>query len=443
MSQDQYKKTHIGDHELHPETQMMSYGYDPFWSEGAVKPPVFLTSTFAFRTAEDGAAFFDVVAGRRPPPAGQAGGLVYSRFNHPNLEIVEDRLTLFERGEACAVFASGMAAISSVFLTFLQPGDVIVHSSPLYGGTETMIRKVLVGWGIRSAEFHDALSSDSIRAALNEGASKGRVGVVYIETPANPTNALVDFAAVKAAVDAHEQATGHRPLIVCDNTMLGPVFQRPLEHGVDLVVYSLTKYVGGHSDLIAGSVVGRRELLSRVRMIRSAFGLQLDPHSSWMIGRSLETLVLRMTRAAESGRAIATWLASNSYTPVQIYHPEQRHKADYRATYQRQCSGPGSTFSFVVPGGREAAFALINHLILFKSAVSLGGTESLICHPASTTHSGVPLDVRELVGVSEGLLRVSIGLEHPDDLIADLDQAFKAVFGQEQTEHAQPAYATA
>jgi methionine-gamma-lyase len=428
VAQDNYKKTHIGEHELHPETQMMSYGFDPFWSEGAVKPPVFLTSTFAFKTAEDGAAFFDIVGGRKPAPAGQAGGLVYSRFNHPNLEIVEDRLALLERGEACAVFSSGMAAISSVFLTFLRPGDVIVHSSPLYGGTETMIRKVLVDWGIQSVEFHDGLDRQQIAAALDAGASKGRVGIIYIEAPANPTNALVDFAAVRAAADAHAQATGQRPIIVCDNTLLGPVFQLPLTHGVDLSVYSLTKYVGGHSDLIAGSVVGRRDLLTKIRSVRSAFGSQLDPHSSWMIGRSLETLVLRMNRAAESGRAVAQWLRENRYAPVQVYHPDLQEEPRYRAVYQRQCTGPGSTFAFVVPGDRAKAFALINKLLLFKSAVSLGGTESLLCHPASTTHSGVPAEIRAAVGVSEGLIRVSIGLEHPSDLIADLDQAFAAVF---------------
>jgi methionine-gamma-lyase len=425
-----YKKTHIGEHKLHPETQMMSYGYDPFMSEGAVKPPVFLTSTFAFRTAEDGAEFFDIVGGRKQPPEGQAGGLVYSRFNHPNLEIIEDRLALLESGEACGVFSSGMAAISAVFLAFLRPGDVIVHSSPLYGGTETMIRKVLVEFGIQSVEFHDGLHPDAIHAALEQAAEKGRVGLIYIETPANPTNALVDFGAVNQAADLHAKRTGHRPITVCDNTMMGPVFQRPLEHGIDLVAYSLTKYIGGHSDLVAGSVVGRRELLTKVRSVRSAFGSQLDPHSSWMIGRSLETLVLRMTRAAESGRVVANWLRSNAYSEVAVYHPDEINDPAYQELYRHQCSGPGSTFSFVVPGGREKAFKVINTLSLFKSAVSLGGTESLICHPASTTHSGVPKEIRDQVGVSEGLLRVSIGLEHPSDLIADLELAFKAAFGE-------------
>jgi cystathionine beta-lyase/cystathionine gamma-synthase len=423
-----YKKTQVGKHDLHPETQMMSYGFDPFMSEGAVKPPVFLTSTFAFKTAEDGAAFFDIVAGRKPAPKGSAGGLVYSRFNHPNLEIIEDRLALLEKGQACAVFSSGMAAISAVFFTFVRPGDVIVHFSPLYGGTETLIRRVLAGFGMKSVEFRDGLSAAAIRAALEQAAQMGPVPIVYLETPANPTNALIDFAAVKKAVDDFEGKTKTRPLIVCDNTMLGPVFQRPLEHGLDLAVYSLTKYIGGHSDLIAGSIIGRQELTSKVRLMRSAIGSQLDPHSSWMIGRSLETLVLRMKQASESGKAVANWLAKNPYSPVKLYHPEHIKDRGYQAVYKRQCSGPGSTFSFVLEGGRKKAFGFINALSLFKSAVSLGGTETLLCHPASTTHSGVPREIREAVGISEGLIRTSIGLEHPDDLIADLEVAFKAAF---------------
>lgn len=429
MSTRNYKKTKIGDSPLHPETQMMSYGFDPFMSEGAVKPPVFLTSTFAFKSAEDGADFFDIVAGRKAPPTGHAGGLVYSRFNHPNLEIIEDRLALIESGDACAVFSSGMAAISSLFLAFMRYGDVVVHSSPLYGGTESLIRKVLAELGMQSLEFRDGLSEAAITRALEAGAEKGRVAMIYLETPANPTNSMIDFSAIARAVDAFETKTGKRPLIVCDNTMLGPVFQRPLEQGLDLVVYSLTKYIGGHSDLVAGSVVGRKDLLQKVRLMRSAIGSQLDPHSSWMIGRSLETLWLRMSHAAESGRKVAQWLAANLYGLVKLYHPDFMGDPAYQAVYRRQCSGPGSTFSFVVEGGRERAFRVINALTLFKSAVSLGGTETLLCHPASTTHSGVPKEVREAAGVTEGLIRTSIGLEHPDDLIADLDQAFGVAYG--------------
>jgi len=426
----QFRKTHLDGHKLHPSTQMMSYGYDPFMSEGAVKPPVFLTSTFAFRNAEEGAEFFDVVAGRKPAPEGQgAGGLVYSRFNHPNLEIVEDRLALLDGAEAALVTSSGMSAISMVFLAMLRPGDVLLHFTPLYGGTETLIRKILPGFGIKSAAFSDGLSEEAMAAALKEAAAQGPVKMVYLETPANPTNAMIDFAAVKRIVDAHELAHGSRPVSVCDNTMLGPVYQQPIRHGIDLCVYSLTKYVGGHSDLVAGGITGSKELLKQVRLTRGAFGSQLDPHSSWMIARSMETLVLRMDKATASGRKVADWLASNPHIPAKVLHPEFDPDPAAQAVHERQCTGAGSTFSFVIDADRATTFKLLNALQLFKLAVSLGGTESLVCHPASTTHSGVPPEVRAETGVTEGLVRISIGLEHPDDLIADLDHAFRVAAG--------------
>ena len=426
MSYSSYHKRRISDRDLHPETQMMSYGYDPFLSEGAVKPPVFLTSTFAFRSAEDGAAFFDVVAGRKPPPQDSGTGLVYSRFNHPNLEIVEDRLALLDGAEAAIVTSSGMAAIAAVLLCFLRPGDQLVHSTPLYGGTETLIRKILPEWQIGGQPFVDGLSREAMAGALEAAAARGRVGLFYVETPANPTNALIDLAAVRAVLDGFEARHGYRPVSACDNTMLGPIFQHPIRDGIDLAIYSLTKYVGGHSDLVAGGVTGGAGPIGRLRLLRGAFGSQLDPHSSWMIARSMETLVLRMRHAAASASRIAHRLAGNTVRPVRVLHPELIADEAYRRVYRQQCSGAGSTFSLVLDGGREAAFRFINALALFKSAVSLGGTESLVCHPASTTHSGVPAEVRAQVGVGEGLVRLSIGLEHEDDLIADLEQALRA-----------------
>jgi cystathionine beta-lyase/cystathionine gamma-synthase len=425
MAYRNYHKRKIGDRDLHPQTQMMSYGYDPFLSEGSVKPPVFLTSTFAFRTAEDGANFFDMVAGRKPSPEGESAGLVYSRFNHPNLEIVEDRLALLDDSESAVVTSSGMSAIAAVLLAFLRPGDCVVQSAPLYGGTETLIAQFLPEWGITSQVIDDGLSSEAIRNALEAAAQKGKVRMCYIETPANPTNALFDLEGLSREIDAFESRHGYRPLSVCDNTLLGPLYQKPIKQGIDLCVYSLTKYVGGHSDLVAGGVTGSRGLVTKVRSIRSALGSQLDPHSSWMITRSMETLVLRMEQAARSGTAVAQWLASNPHRPVKVLHPELNDDPAYQAVYRRQCTGPGSTFAFVLDGGREQAFRFINSLELFKSAVSLGGTESLICHPASTTHSGVPIEARAAAGVSEGLIRVSVGLEHPDDLIADLSNALE------------------
>lgn len=423
-----YKKKSLGVHNLKPETQMMSYGYSPAFSEGSVKPPVFLTSTFVFNTAEEGEEFFDITAGRKDAPLGNNGGLVYSRFNHPNKEIIEDRLTLWEQSEAALTFASGMGAISAVLLAYMRPGDTIVHSTPLYGGTETLIRKLMPEFGIQTESFKDGLNESAMTQALEDGAAKGHVRMVFIETPANPTNNLIDFQALLSAVSSFEAKHGYRPLLVCDNTLMGPVFQQVCPYGLDIALYSLTKYIGGHSDLVAGAICGSASAIKPIRAIRSAMGLNLDPHTSWMIARSLETVAIRMERSAATGRAVADWIAGNPYIKATVLHPEHITDTAYQAVYKRQCSGPSSTFSFVLDAPKEKVFAFLNGLQIFKLAVSLGGNETLVCHPASTTHSGVPKDMRESVGVTDGLVRVSIGLEHPEDLIADLENAMQAVF---------------
>ena len=401
---------------------MLTYGYDPALSEGSAKPPVFLTSTFVFRSAEEGKDYFDVVAGRKPAPDGGAG-LVYSRFNHPNSEIVEDRLAIYEGAEAAILFSSGMAAIATTLLTFGRPGDAILHSQPLYGGTETLLAKTLTEFGMQAISFSDGTNAEAIAMAADQAMQKGRVSIIMVETPSNPLNSLVDLALVCAAADRIEKAQNHRPVIVCDNTMLGPVFQSPLKHGVDLVIYSLTKYVGGHSDLIAGAVLGNRTTLRPIRLLRSAIGTQLDPHSCWMLGRSLETLTLRMHAAARNAEAVAGFLAD--HPAVQTVHALGLATPGSPAhrVYGIQCTGPGSTFSIEIRGGQSEAFKTLNALRIFKLAVSLGGTESLASHPASTTHSGVPAETRSRLGVTDGLIRLSIGIEHADDLIADLAQA--------------------
>ena len=421
----EYHKKTISGRKLHTETQMMSYGYDPFLSEGSVKPPVFLTSTFVFRSSEDGAEFFDVMSGRKPLPDKSTNGLIYSRFNHPNMEIIEDRLALLDDSESALVTSSGMSAISSVLLAFLRPGDHIVQSTPLYGGTETLINKILLEWGITSHTILDALSETSMQTTLEKAAGQGKVTLVYIETPANPTNSLVNLSGLVKVLAAFETKHGYRPLAVCDNTLIGPVFQKPNTLGIDICVYSLTKYVGGHSDLVAGGITGKKALMGKIRATRSAFGSQLDPHSCWMIARSMETLVLRMRHSARTASRIAHWLSENPYQEMAVYHSEFITDAKYQEVYKQQCLGAGSTFSFVLNGGRAQAFKFINALTLFKSAVSLGGTESLVCHPASTTHSGVCAELLKISNISEGLVRLSIGLEHEEDLIADIEQALK------------------
>jgi methionine-gamma-lyase len=402
---------------------MLGYGYDPALSEGSVKPPIFLTSTFAFRSAEDGRDYFDYVSGRKKAPAGGGAGLVYSRFNHPNSEIVEDRLAIYEGGEAALVFSSGMSAIATTLLAHARPGDVILYSQPLYGGTETLLTRTLTNYGMAAEGFVDGIDAADIDAAARRGLKRGRISVIMIETPSNPTNTLVDFRLIAAAADAIEKAQGYRPITVCDNTLLGPVFQTPLAHGIDVSVYSLTKYVGGHSDLIAGAAIGARDRITPIRLLRGAIGTQLDPHSCWMLGRSLETLSLRMVAACRNAETVASFL---------VGHPRVRHvhalsllppDGAARKVYDAQCTGAGSTFSIDIDGGVEEAFRVLNALKIFKLAVSLGGTESLASHPGSTTHSGVPADVRARSGILDGTIRFSIGIEHTDDLIADLVQA--------------------
>jgi len=414
------KKTHIGTRELHPETQMLNYGYDPSLSEGAVKPPVFLTSTFVFNSAEEGRDFFDYVSGRREPPAGEGNGLVYSRFNHPNSEIVEDRLAIYERTDSAALFSSGMSAISTTLLAFVKPGDTILHSQPLYGGTETLLSKTFRNLGVSTLGFADGVDEQGVQAAAEEAMTLGRVSVILIESPANPTNSLVDIALVKRVADHIESQQQHRPIIACDNTLLGPVFSRPTEHGADISLYSLTKYVGGHSDLIAGAAMGSKALIRQVKALRSAIGTQLDPHSSWMIGRSLETLALRMERANDNAAAVAAFLQSHPQVEKVHYLPFLDPASAAGRVVSTQCSGAGSTFSFDIRGGEAAAFRFLNTLQLFKLAVSLGGTESLASHPASTTHSGVPIEVRNRFGITSSTIRLSIGIENKEDLIEDV-----------------------
>ncbi|HMD58600.1 MAG TPA: cystathionine gamma-synthase family protein [Steroidobacteraceae bacterium] len=429
MAYDSYHKRFIGQHELAPETQMMGYGYDAKLSEGSLKPPIFLTSTFVFRTAQDGKDFFDFTAGRREPPAGQTSGLVYSRFNNPNLEVLEDRLALWERGELGAVFSSGMAAISTTLWAYLRPRDVVLMSQPLYGGTETLIEKTLPGFGIHSVSFTDGCDPAAVQAAAARAQqlaaeSGGRVALIITETPANPTNNLVDLQLLREVSEriGAKQAGGRPPLAV-DNTYLGPVFQHPLAHGADLVLYSLTKYVGGHSDLVAGGVVGSRAMVTPIRALRSALGTQLDPNTAWMLMRSMETLQLRMERGAENAARVAAYLRSHPKV-ANVNYLGFLDPADPRAAvFRRQCESPGSTFGITLHGDEADAFRVLDGLQIIKLAVSLGGTETLVSHPASTTHSGIPKATRDRIGITDSLIRLSVGVENADDLIADLRQA--------------------
>jgi methionine-gamma-lyase len=433
VSYDTYHKRKIGEHVLKPETQMMGYGFDPSLSEGSLKPPIFLTSTFVFKTAQDGKDFFDFTSGRRELSAGQSSGLVYSRFNNPNLEVLEDRLALWEEGEAAAVFSSGMSAISTVIWNHVRPGDVILMSQPLYGGTETLIEKTLPGFGVTAVGFNQGYDRAAVLEAAEQAMKKaaaggGRVCLIMVETPANPTNSLVDLRLMREVSEMiGARQKGGRPPVAVDNTFLGPVFQRPLSLGVDLVMYSLTKYVGGHSDLVAGGVVGSREAVGPIKKLRGALGTQLDPNTAWMIMRSMETLALRMEKSAQNAALVAKYLASHPKIASVNYLGFLAESDPRTKVFRSQCQSPGSTFGFAVKGGEAEAFRLLDALQVIKLAVSLGGTETLMSHPASTTHSGVAKQTRDRLGVTDALIRISVGIEHPDDLIADLSAALEAV----------------
>lgn len=417
--------THIGNHELSPATLMMGHGYDPVLSEGSLKAPIFLTSTFAFPSAADGKRFFEGITGKVP---GGTDGLVYSRFNGPNQQILEGRLALWDGAEEALCFSSGMTAITVLMLALCNAGDVIVHSGPLYAASEGFVAKHMSRFGVTYRDFPagatraeiDAVIEDAKALAAQQG---GKVAMIYLESPANPTNALVDVEAVR---DARDAALVADCPIAIDNTFLGPLWARPIDQGADLVVYSLTKYVGGHSDLVAGSVSGAKKWLTPIRMLRNTMGGIADPNTAWMLLRSLETVELRMSRAGENAAKVCAWLKDHPKVEGLGYlgmidDPRQQD------IYNRHCKGAGSTFSLLLKGGEAECFRFLDALRIAKLAVSLGGTETLASHPASMTHLSVPDERKAALGITDNLVRISIGIEAADDLIADFEQALAAV----------------
>jgi methionine-gamma-lyase len=415
----------VGGRKLKPSTLMMGHGFDPALSEGSLKPPIFLTSTFVFENAAAGKRHFEGVTGKRP---GGSEGLVYSRFNGPNQEILEDRLGLWENAEDALSFSSGMSAIATLLLTFVQPGDVIVHSGPLYAATETLIGRILGRFGVKWLDFPAGAERADIETVLEQAKSMGRVPLIYLESPANPTNALVDVQAV-AAARASVFGDTEQPPIAIDNTFLGPLWHHPLDHGADLSIYSLTKYAGGHSDLVAGGVVGAKQFIDPIRMMRNTIGTITDPNTAWMLLRSLETLELRMTRAGENAAKVCEMLRHHPKVESVGYLGFLEGGSDARQAdiYRRHCSGAGSTFSLYLKGGEKESFAFLDSLRIAHLAVSLGGTETLASAPAAMTHLSVPDERKQALGITDNLVRISIGVEDPDDLIADFEQALDAV----------------
>lgn len=405
-----------------PESLMMSHGYKPELSEGAVKPPIFQTSTFAFKTAEEGKAFFEVAYGLREQGQNEELGLIYSRINNPNLQILEERLCLWDKADQCAVFESGMSAISTVMLEFLKPGDLLLYSLPTYGGTDHFINHFLQEMGVSAVGFRADQSKEEIMKMIQDSGQSSKLSLIYIETPANPTNDLIDIQVCKEIAD-HFSTPERQVYTAVDNTYMGPLWSSPLDHGADLVLYSATKYIGGHSDLIAGAVLGNAEVMQRVKVLRTFLGNMASPHTCWLLLRSLETLKVRMEQQAKSAMKVADFLQQHPQVEKVYYLGCLEESSPSHKIYKKQYTSPGAMISFDVKGGEQEAFAFLNHLKLIKLAVSLGSTESLAQHPATMTHVGLSEGLKAKIGISMKLIRLSIGVEHHEDLIQDIKSA--------------------
>lgn len=412
---------------MKPESLMMSYGYKPELSEGSIKCPIFQTSTFVFKSAEEGKAFFEVAYGHREKQDGEELGLIYSRINNPDLEILENRLTLWDEAEECAVFESGMAAITTVLLEFLKPGDLLLISSPLYGGSNHFIKKILPKFGINVAEFKVGQSKEEIIEIIENTGLSDKLAMIYIETPANPTNDLIDINCSKEIAKIFSTSEKEVYLAV-DNTYMGPLWQHPLKHGADLVLYSATKYIGGHSDVIAGACLGSKALIKRVKGLRTFLGNMASPNTGWLLLRSLETLKARMDIQAFNANKVAEYL-NNHHSVEKVYFLGNITEKDVNQfkIKTRQCKTNGGMISFDLKGSEKEAFKFLNALKLIKLAVSLGSTESLAEHPATMTHVDVDLKLRQELSITEKMVRLSIGVENYEDIIYDIEQALDKV----------------
>jgi cystathionine gamma-synthase/methionine-gamma-lyase len=411
---------------LRPETLAVAFGYDPEMGLGSVKPPIFMTSTFVYPSAQHAKNVHEAYFDGSGPLVGETNH-IYSRLGHPGLDFLEKRLAAIDGAEEAVAYSSGMAAHSSIALAYVRPGDSVLHGRPIYGGVDMLYNSIMPQFGSHVAAYTDGTDENDVRKAADEAMAKGPLKLIIAETPANPTAAVVDLDLMVRIADEVGAKQGHRPLVVVDNTLLGPFAQRPIEHGVDLCMTSLTKYCGGHSDLLAGGISGRKELIDHLRMHRTTWGNHLDPYTSWLVLRSLESVAVRTERAMENARGVAEFLRDHPKVAGVTYLGFLEPGTRRRAVYDRQCKAAGSTFSFHLHGGEAEAFRMLDQLKLLKLAVSLGGSETLICHSASTTHYAVAPAQRLAGGITDGTIRLSVGLEHVDDLIGDLRQALEAV----------------
>lgn len=401
-----------------PESEMMSFGFEPKRSENSIKTPIFLTSTFLFDTAEAGAYFFENY-GQLPA---EEQGLIYSRFNHPNLEIAEARLKLWDKADECVLFSSGMAAVSTLLMTFLKPGDALAFTNPIYGGSDNYIRNFLTKLGVHIIPFRlDTTKEDFIKVIEQSGHSD-KLKMIYIETPANPNNEVIDISMCREIADHFSKE--NRVLLAADNTYMGPLWQNPIEHGADILAYSVTKYIGGHSDLIAGACLGKKEYVDQIRGYRNILGNMTSPFTSWMIQRSLETLKVRMDAQAENAKLVAAFLKTHPKVE-QLYYLGYPQNERQKEIIAKQCKTFGAMLAFDIKGTKEDAYKFLNTLKIIRLAVSLGSTESLAEHPATMTHKSVSNEDKELYGVSDKMIRLSVGLENAADLIEDLKAALE------------------
>lgn len=405
---------------VRPETAVLTRGYDPRLSVGSARPAVFRSSTYVFSSPESAARAFEIALGRARPAPGENVDLIYSRLSHPNAEILEDQIVPLERdATSAAVFNSGMAAISTTLLTFWAPGQSIVHTTPLYGGTTHLVRSLLEPLGMRAV----AVAAGDTAALTAAIAATQNLRMVFLETPANPTLRMTDIRAAVEAAGRHPDT----PLVAVDNTFLGPAFQHPLTLGVDLVVYSATKYLAGFSDMLAGVVLAKdASLVASLRGTRAVLGNILQPDECWMLNGRLATVPLRMNRQSKSAQRIAEAIAGHQAVRRTLY-PSLFEDAEQRRIRDAQTDYPGAIITIELAGGRPAAFTFLRSLRIFRNAVSLGGVESLACHPRTTTHSEMAPEELDRGGITEGMVRLSIGIEDWRDLLADVRGALDAV----------------
>ncbi len=406
--------------DVRPRTAVLTRGFEPSLSFGSARPAVFRSSTYVFASPEAAAHAFDITAGRVQPAPGERADLIYSRFYHPNAEIFEDQIVPMEAAaEEAAVFNSGMAAIMTAFFTFARPASSIVYTAPLYGGTTSLIHQFLEPFGVTGIAVQgghaDALD-EAIRTAKDPC-------IVFLETPANPTMIMTD---IRRAVETARRHPS-RPIIMVDNTFLGPIYQHPLALGADLALYSATKFLSGFSDMVAGVAIARdRDLIRKMRSRRGMFGNILQPDECWMLDGRLPTVALRMNRQSKNAQRIAEALHGNPKI-ARVLYPTLFTDPEQIRIYRAQCDYPGALFSLDFHGGRDAAFTFLRNLRIARNAVSLGGVETLTCHPKTTTHSGMSPRELEEAGIGDGLVRISVGIEDWRDLLADFEQALDTI----------------